>query len=100
MLDTFTEAAMDEGQTTKARVQFYTRAGCHLCDEAKAEIARAGCPHLFDLEEIDIDTDPRLASLYGYDIPVVTIDGAHAFKHRLTAADFRREIDRAIVARR
>ena len=91
---------MGEEQTTKARVRIYTRPGCHLCEEAKAEIARAGCAHLFTLEEIDIDSDPRLVSLYGYDIPVVTIDGAHAFKHRLTAADFRRELDRAVNARR
>jgi glutaredoxin len=91
---------MGEEPARKARVRIYTRRGCHLCDEAKAEIARAGCPHLFDLEEIDIDSDPRLASLYGYDIPVVTIDGAHAFRHRLTAADFRRELDRAFAARR
>ncbi|HVG29928.1 MAG TPA: glutaredoxin family protein [Pyrinomonadaceae bacterium] len=90
---------MGEEQTTKARVRIYTRPGCHLCEEAKAEMARAGCPHLFDLEEIDIDSDPRLARLYGYDIPVVTIDGAHAFKHRLAAAEFRRELDRSLAAR-
>jgi glutaredoxin len=87
---------MSEDQTQKARVRIYTRPGCHLCDEAKAEIARAGFPHLFDLEEIDIDSDPRLATLYGYDIPVVTINGTHAFKHRLTTADFQRAIRKAI----
>ena len=87
---------MGDEPTRKARVRLYTRPGCHLCDEAKAEIARAGCPHLFDLEEIDIDLDPRLATLYGYDIPVVTIDGAHAFKHRLTAADFEHAIRKAV----
>jgi glutaredoxin len=91
---------MGEAPNRKPRVRLYTRPGCHLCEEAKAEIARANCSGLFDLEEIDIDTDPRLANLYGYDIPVVTIDGAHAFKHRLTAADFRREVDAARRARR
>jgi glutaredoxin len=86
---------VSEESTRKARVRIYTRPGCHLCEEAKAEIARAGYPHLFDLEEIDIDSDPRLASLYGYDIPVITVDGTHAFKHRLTAADFERAIRNA-----
>ena len=85
---------------TKVQVTLYTRPGCHLCEEAKAEIARAGCSHLFELEEIDIDADPGLAGLYGYDIPVVTVDGSHAFKHRLTAAEFRREIERARAVRR
>jgi glutaredoxin len=87
---------MSEDQTTKAHVCIYTRPGCHLCDEAKAEIARAGFSHLFDLEEINIDSDPRLATLYGYDIPVITIDGTHAFKHRLTAEDFSRALRNAI----
>ena len=91
---------MCEEPPTKPRVRLYTRPGCHLCDEAKAEMARANCADLFELEEIDIDTDPRLKSLYGYDIPVVTIDGAHALKHRLSAADFRREIERAVASRR
>lgn len=80
----------------RARVNIYTRPGCHLCDEAKAEIARAGCSSLFVLEEINIDEDPALTRLYGYDIPVVTINGAHAFKHRLTAQDFKRELRRAL----
>ncbi len=87
---------MNDQPTPKARVVIYTRPGCHLCDEAKAEIARARCGDLFTLEEINIDSDPDLARRYGYDIPVVTIGGAHAFKHRLTAEDFRRELRRAL----
>lgn len=91
---------MGETQTSKPRVVVYSRPDCHLCEEAKAEIARANCSDLFDLVDINIDTDPRLVDLYGYDIPVVTIDDAHVFKHRVTSADFRREIDHALHARR
>ncbi|MDT7602703.1 MAG: hypothetical protein QOF61_700 [Acidobacteriota bacterium] len=80
----------------RARVVIYTRPGCHLCEEAKAEIARADCTELFTLQEINIDADPELVRRYGDDIPVVTINGAHAFKHRLTAAEFRRELRRAL----
>jgi glutaredoxin len=84
----------------RAKVIIYTRPGCHLCDEAKAEIARARHgARPFDLEEINIDDDPALARLYGYDIPVVTINGAHSFKHRLTAEDFTRELCRALDTR-
>jgi glutaredoxin len=83
---------MNDKRRERVRVVIYTRPGCHLCDEAKAEIARANCSELFTLEEIDINSDPALAARYGYDIPVITINGAHAFKHRLIAEDFRREL--------
>ena len=87
---------MSRARSDKARVVIYTRPGCHLCDVAKAQIARARCDDLFTLEEVDVDGDPELARRYGYDIPVVTINGAHAFKHRLTAEDFKRELRRAL----
>jgi glutaredoxin len=90
---------MNQHPTAKARVIIYTRPGCHLCDEAKAQIARAGCDDLFSLEEINIDSDTELVRRHGHDIPVVTIDGAHAFKYRLTAEDFRRELRRALDRR-
>jgi glutaredoxin len=76
-------------------VRLYTKPGCHLCDEAKREIAAAGLAGRFTYEEIDILSDDELKRRYGWDIPVVLINGTHAFKHRLTAADFRRAIERA-----
>ena len=81
--------------SAKIRVTFYTKAGCHLCEDAKREIVRAGCSGLFDLEEIDILTDRELARRYSTQIPVVLINGTHAFKYHLTAEDFRRAIKKA-----
>ena len=78
--------------TAKLQVTFYTKAGCHLCEDAKREIGRAGCSDLFDFEEVDILSDPELERRYGTEIPVVLIGGAHAFKYSLTAEDFRRAI--------
>ncbi len=80
----------------KAQVKLYTRPGCHLCDEARREMAAAGCRDLYELEEIDVDTDPELRRRYGWDVPVVAVNGAVAFKHRLTRDDFREEIRRAV----
>lgn len=76
----------------RARVTLYMRAGCHLCEEAKREMEAAGCRDRYALEEIDIDSDPALRARYGWDIPVVAIDGIVVFKHRLTAAEFRRQL--------
>lgn len=54
------------------RVVLYTRAGCHLCDDARVVVQRVvGQAY----EEIDIDGDPRLAERYGEEVPVVAVDG-------------------------
>ena len=76
----------------KANVTIYSRPGCHLCDEAKAAIRNAGCDESFVLEEINIESDHELLNEYKYDIPVVTIDGMEAFRHRVDVAEFRRKI--------
>jgi hypothetical protein len=60
----------------------------------KAEIKRAGCSLLYDLEEIDINSDPELLARYRYDIPVLVIEGIEAFRHRLSAREFREYLER------
>ena len=87
---------MPAEQRAKVRVRLYTRPGCHLCDEARREMLNADVADLYELEEIDIDTDPELVRRFGWDIPVVAINDAVAFKHRLTRDDFRQEIQAAL----
>ena len=82
--------------SVKPHVVFYTKPGCHLCEEARAEIERAGCAGLYTFEEVDILSDAELTRRYGWDIPVVVINGVETFKHRLTPSDFRREVRRAL----
>lgn len=79
---------------TKAHVTLYTKPGCHLCEEAKAQMLAADCSDEYILEEVNIETDPRLRELYGWEIPVVFINGHKAFKYRLTAAEFKRKLRR------
>ena len=78
----------------KAHVIIYSRPGCHLCDEAKQTIESAGCPDEYTIEEINIESDPHLVRAYQYDIPVVTINGVEASRHRLTAEDFREKLQK------
>ena len=82
----------------KAIVTIYTRPGCHLCDEAKANMQASGCGAEFTLEEVNIDADPALYEQYKYDIPVILIDGTKAFKHRVDSHEFKRKLRR--LARR
>lgn len=77
---------------TKPHVIVYSRPGCHLCDEAKLAIQRAGVSNRFTLEEIDIESDPELLRKYRYDIPVVTINGVEVFRHRVDVEEFRTRI--------
>lgn len=74
---------------SKNQVVIYTRNGCHLCDEAKAAMQAAGCEEDFELTEIDIDSDQELLKRYQNDIPVITINGVEAFRHRLSAREFK-----------
>jgi len=73
----------------KARVIVYSRPGCHLCDEAKAAIEKSNCSALYTLEEVNIESDNALLKKYQYDIPVITIDGVEAFKHRVDPEQFK-----------
>ena len=59
------------------RVVLYGKQGCHLCDEARAVLERAGVP----FAEIDITTDDALHVAYLERIPVVTIDGEERFEY-------------------
>ena len=77
---------------SKPHVIVYSRPGCHLCDEAKAVIQNAVCSDNFTLEEINIESDDELLRKYKHDIPVVTIDGVEAFRHRVNADEFKRII--------
>jgi glutaredoxin len=77
---------------TKARVVLYSRPGCHLCEEMKTELTRAGCADLYSLEEVNIESDPELLERYRYEIPVLSINGVEAFRHRLRADELKARI--------
>lgn len=78
----------------KALVTVYSKPGCHLCEEAKANIESAGCDGEFTLEEVNIDDDPALLERYRYDIPIVLINGVKVFKHHVDPGEFRRKLRR------
>lgn len=79
----------------KANVILYTRPGCHLCEEAKEQMQAANCADLYEFAEVNIESDPELVERYGWEIPVITINGILAFKHRLTSAEFKRAVNQA-----
>lgn len=75
-------------------VTLYTRAGCHLCDDAKEVILAARARAEFDYEELDIDADPELRRLYNEEVPVIAIDRRKAFKYRVDMNEFLKRLAR------
>ena len=73
----------------KVPVVLYTKPGCGLCDKMKIEMKSAGVDNLYTLEEVDIEKDAELFARYRYEIPVLFINGTEAFRHRLSANEFR-----------
>ena len=60
-------------------VVLYTRQNCPLCEKAKAVLVEGG----ISPREVDVDLDLNLLRRFGDDVPVVYVDGAEAFRHRI-----------------
>ena len=59
----------------------YYRRGCHLCDEMAAHLLRFQQEFNYQLEWVDIDTDPDLKRQYDVDVPVVRLNGEVIMYH-------------------
>jgi glutaredoxin len=57
------------------RITFYTRAGCHLCDQARVVIEQVCAELDEEYAEVDIDTDPDLVARFTDEVPVTFVDG-------------------------
>jgi hypothetical protein len=62
------------------QVVLYGRPGCHLCEEALANIERVGARVPFTLTQMDIERDEALLLRFLERIPVVTVDGREMFE--------------------
>ncbi|MDB2410428.1 glutaredoxin family protein [Pseudomonadales bacterium] len=57
--------------SAKRQIILYSRLDCHLCDQAQALIEQVISGSDWQLEKVDIDSDPKLTELYRYSIPVL-----------------------------
>lgn len=73
----------------------YTRARCHLCEEAKAQLQPLLDEFSIVLREVDVDADPALAARFGEEVPVILLDGRKVAKYRVDVKQFRRLLERA-----
>jgi len=76
-------------------VTLYTREGCHLCEEARAQIVPLLAKFGATLREVDIDDDPVLHDRYTNDVPVIFVGSQMAAHHRLDADRLRSLLESA-----
>lgn len=55
-------------------VQFYTRPGCHLCEEARLMLKLVQEDVAFEINEVNIEEDEELHEKYMLMIPVVEFE--------------------------
>lgn len=76
------------------KIILYSKAGCHLCDEARDHLEDLAADHPFELDEIDIRRDEALFERYRYRIPVIVVDGVERLEGRIGAEDVRALVGR------
>jgi len=74
------------------QIEIYSRPGCHLCDEAKAVIEPFSIRYSLQIKVTDVDSHAALREAYGFDIPVVMINGQEAFRHRVDSSILERKL--------
>ena len=57
-------------------VTLYTRAGCHLCEEAAASLDALERELPIEVDAVDIDADPALRERFNDIAPAIAVGGA------------------------
>lgn len=79
------EAKTNTKSTNTKKLSFYTREGCHLCDDALAELKRIQERIPFQIEIIDLDRNaaPEKRAAYDWEVPVIELDGRKIMKFKV-----------------
>ena len=80
------------------RLTLYGRPDCHLCHEMRAVVDAVARDVPLTLEEVDVDGDAALAARHGAEVPVLSVNGRTAFKHRVDPPALRARLAREPVA--
>ena len=69
------------------QVTFYTKAGCHLCEEARDMLDDIAAQTEYELTEVDIRTNSDIFEQYRYRIPVIIINNDTLLEGRIEYRD-------------
>ncbi len=79
----------------KIEVTFYTKAGCHLCEDARELLEEIAQHTPYALTEIDIRNDMTTFEMYRYRIPVIVINQEILLEGRIEADELARVFQQA-----
>jgi len=68
-------------------VTFYTKAGCHLCEEARDMLDDIAAQTPYELTEIDIRSNTEIFEEYRYRIPVIIVNNDTLLEGRIEFRD-------------
>lgn len=74
------------------QIDFYTRPGCTLCDDARRLLQRV-CADGRQWTEINVDSDPNLQATYGEFVPVIEVDGERVGQWQIDETRLREALD-------
>ena len=60
---------------TTTRITLFGRPGCHLCDDARVDVAQVATELDVGWDDRSIDDDPELREQWADHIPVTLVDG-------------------------
>lgn len=72
-----------------AVVTLYSKPSCSLCDDARDALLRVQKAQPFELDVVNIESDPVLFAEYGEQIPVVLLNGTFLFEYEVDEARLR-----------
>ena len=81
------------GERAMRQVVIYSKPGCHLCEEVKAELQKLQAAHPFELTEVNILADPATFATFKHEIPVVFVDGKQTSAGHFEALQFLRQLE-------
>ncbi|MBI4392414.1 MAG: glutaredoxin family protein [Euryarchaeota archaeon] len=91
---------IDESEALKdARpaVTLYVRSECALCGEAATLLEALQKEFVFDILEVDVDSDPALMRQYGDLVPVGVLRGEEIFRLRAEVKPLRKALKRRLL---
>jgi glutaredoxin len=75
-----------------SEVTVYTRADCHLCEVAVAEVRAIAAETGSTWTAVDVDVDPEDRAEYGDRVPVILVDGVEHGYFRVEPDRLRRAL--------
>jgi hypothetical protein len=79
-------------------VTLFSKSGCHLCDDAEAQVHRVLGRVESRLRVVNILEDRDLEDRYVFRIPVLCINGVEVAEGQIIERDVRRALMRAVIA--